>query len=181
MGGELEIRSCPDPPRWARVAAWATVACVTPSAVWRVAVGFGADLGWSERQLDRQDIPGSGTVYVVALSVLSLGAAGMTLMLVRRGADRLPSWVPGVGGRRMPAAVVVTIACAGAAVVAWICALSVANWDRVNGFADQPDSGWAAVMVACYAPALLWAPLLLAVTADYYWHRHRSPPLIRAR
>lgn len=160
-------------PRWARVAAWATIACVVPSAIWRVAVGFGVDLGWSDRQLDRQDIPGTGTVYVVALSVLSLAATALTLRLVHPDGDRLPRWVPVAAGRRVPVPVVVAIGLAGGALVTWIGVMSARNWDQVSGFADGPATGWAAVMAACYAPALLWAPLLLAVTIDY-GRRHRS-------
>lgn len=158
---------CPTPPRWARVAAWATVACVTPSAVWRTAVGIGVDLGWSSEQLERQAIPGAGTVYVIVLSLLSFVGAGLTLRLVRPDGDRLPGWVPVFGGRRLPTAAVVGASLTGVGVVGWIGVMSVRNWDRVSGFADQPGSRWELLMAACYAPALLWAPLLLAVTGSY--------------
>lgn len=154
-------------PRWAVVAAWTILVSLTPSAIWRTAVGLGVDLGWSEEQLERQQIPGSGTVYVVVLSVLSLLAGAAALRLVRPGGDRVPGWVPGVGGRRPPAGVVVGCGLLGAVLVAWICAMSVRKWDQVSGFADQPDSGWSLLMVACYAPALLWSPLLVAVTVDH--------------
>ena len=43
----------------------------------------------------------------------------------------------------------------------------------VGGFADDPTSGWASLMALCYAPALLWGPLLAAVTMAY-WRRRRS-------
>ena len=159
--------STPPAPRWAHAAAWAAVACVIPSAIWRTAVGVGVDLGWSADQLERQHIPGTGTVYVFTLSALSLVGAASTLRLVRPDGDRVPGWVPVLGGRRVPVTVVVAVSLAGVLVVGWAAVMSVRSWDQVSGFADQPGSGWALLMAACYAPALLWAPLLLAVTASY--------------
>ncbi|GAA2865125.1 hypothetical protein Acy02nite_13720 [Actinoplanes cyaneus] len=69
-------------PRWAVVAAWATVWCVVPSSVWRSAAGFGAGLGMSDQWRELQQIPGPGTVYVLSLSVLSIAFASLTLGLV---------------------------------------------------------------------------------------------------
>ena len=51
--------------------------------------------------------------------------------------------------------------------------MTLPNWERVSGFADNPESGWHLFMVACYAPALLWPPLLLAVTIQYAVRRSR--------
>ena len=161
-------------PRWAHAAAWASVACVTPSAIWRTAVGVGIDLGWSADQLERQHLPGTGTVYVITLSAASLVGAALTLRLVRPDGDLVPGWVPVLGGRRVPVPVVVAVSLAGALVVGWVAMMSVRSWDQVSGFADQPGSRWALLMAACYAPALLWAPLLLAVTASYARRNARS-------
>ena len=165
----------PPAPRWAHAAACAAVASVTPSAIWRVAVGLGVDLGWSADQLERQDIPGTGTAYVIGLSSLSLVGAGLTLRLVRPDGDRVPGWVPVVGGRRVPVSAVVAVSLAGAVVVGWAAVMSVQSWDRVSGFADRPGSRWELLMAACYAPALLWAPLLLAVTGSYARRTLRRP------
>lgn len=164
----------PRTPRWAVVTAWATVASVIPSAVWRVAVGLGVPLGWSQRQLDAQAIPGWGTAYVIALSLLSLAAATLTLGLVQPWGERLPARLTILGDRSVPRAVVVGFAIAGAVAVLAICVLSILNWDAVSGFRDRPRSGWALLMIACYLPALLWSPLLLATTWAYW--RRRSPP-----
>ncbi len=162
------------PARWARWAAWTAIACVVPSGVWRIAVGVGVDLGWSQRQLELQQMPGAGTVYVIALTVLSLAAAGMTVALVRPWSERFPAWVPLVGGRPIPLSVVLTVSIMGAITVFTICVMSVVTWDRVSGFADQPGSGWAVLMAACYLPALLWGPLLLIVTGEHWWRRRSS-------
>lgn len=104
---------------------------------------------------------------MLALSVISCSAAALTLSLVWHDGARVPPCMPFVGGRQPPPPVIVGASLAGATVVTYICIMSVLNWNQVSGFADQPGSGWANVMAACYAPALLWAPLLLAVTADY--------------
>ncbi|HEY5821314.1 MAG TPA: hypothetical protein VIT20_05030 [Propionibacteriaceae bacterium] len=164
----------PGTPRWAFIAAWSTVACVVPSGLWRTAVGLGAPLGWSAEHLALERIPGFGTAYVIGLSLGSLLASALTLGLVYRWGERFPDWVPGLGGRQLPVVPVVVVALLGALVVALICVLSIVNWDSVSGFADRPDSGWARLMMACYLPALLWAPLLAAVTVVYARRRGRG-------
>jgi len=160
-------------PTWAVAAAYVAVLSVVPSAIWRTAVGLGAPLGWSDDQLRAQQIPGWGTAYVIGLSVVSIAAAALTLGLVHRWGEVVPPAVPFVGGRRVPVLVGVVPAVVGASVVVVLCVQSVASWDRVSGFADDPDSGWARLMIACYLPALLWGPLLLAVTWAY-WRRTTS-------
>jgi len=163
----------PGTPRWAIVAAYATVACVVPSGVWRTLVGLGADLGWSEQRLELQHIPGSGTLYVIMLTVLSISAAALTLGLVYPCGEVLPAWLPVAGGRRVPGWCAVAAAFLGVLAVSAVALLSVQHWDQVSGFADRPDSGWARLMVACYLPAMLWPPLLASV-AIAYWRRRRA-------
>ena len=166
-------RAVPGTPRWAVVAAGAAVASVVPSSVWRIAVGLGVPLGWTDEQLRSQDIPGGGTAYVIGLSLVSVAAASLTLGLVRPWGERVPARVPVLGGRRIPTLAVTTLAVAGAVMVLGICALSVVNWDSVSGFRGRTWSPGGLLMIACYAPALLWGPLLLAVTWAY-WVRRRN-------
>ncbi|MDP9444824.1 MAG: hypothetical protein M3P83_10980 [Actinomycetota bacterium] len=147
--------------------AYAAVLSVLPSALWRTLLGLGLPLGWSAERLRTLHIPGWGTAYVVLLSVLTVGAALLTLGLVQPWGERVPRWVPVLGGRPVPPGPVVAVALAGAGAVMWIGRMSVANWDRVSGFADRPRSPWADLMIACYAPGLLWGPLLVAVTVAY--------------
>ncbi|RJO75564.1 hypothetical protein D5S18_14105 [Nocardia panacis] len=155
------------PPVWAQWAAWGTVLAVIPSAVWRVSVGLGVDLGWSDEHLRLEQIPGRGTTYVIQLSVLSIGCAAMTFALVRPWGERFPRWIPWLGGRRVWPAVPATVSLAGGLAVAAIVVVSALRWDGVSGFADNPHSPWAKLMIACYAPAALWPILLFAVTGDY--------------
>ncbi len=84
----------PGTPRWAARAAYVAALSVVPSAVWRTAVGIGVPLGWSDEQLRSQQIPGSGTVYVLALSVVSIGAAALTLGLVHPWGEVTPRVLP---------------------------------------------------------------------------------------
>jgi len=168
-------RAVPGTPPWAVVAAWAAVACVVPSAAWRTAVGVGVPLGWSDTQLASQGIPGQGTVYVLALSALSIAAAALTLGLVQRWGERWPVWAPVVGGTAVPVWLAAGLATAGGLVVGVIVVQSVVHWSDVSGFADRPQSGWALLMAACYAPAALWPVLLAATTVAYVRRRTRRP------
>ncbi|MEJ7636080.1 hypothetical protein [Aeromicrobium sp.] len=165
------LTALPGTPRWAVVAAWATLVCVLPSSVWRTAVGLGVPLGWSDAHLRLERIPGFGTFYVIGLSVGSIAAAALTLGLIYRWGEEIPSVVPVVGGRRVPIWLAAGLAVLGAVAVAGLVALSITNWSQVSGFADSPTSGWAILMVAAYGPAILWAPLLLAVTYAYVLRR----------
>ncbi|GIJ11925.1 hypothetical protein ACFFMR_32480 [Micromonospora andamanensis] len=65
----------------------------------------------------------------------------------------------------------VTLAVGGALSVLAAVVLSILNWPSVNGFAGRLDSGWSLFMIACYAPVVLWPPLLLSVTWAYVRRR----------
>jgi hypothetical protein len=161
-------------PRWALFCAWATPVCVIPSGIWRTLVGFGVPLGWTRAHLRQEQIPGFGTVYVLALTLLSVSAAALTLGLVYRWGECLPGWVPLMSGRRIPVWLPTLVAVGGAAIVTCLIVLSITNWSHVSGFADNPRSGWAMLMMACYVPAALWPPLLLAATYSYVRRRRAA-------
>ncbi len=161
----------PGTPRWAVICAWVTLASVLPSCAWRTAVGLGVPLGWSEAHLRLEHIPGDGTFYVIRLSGVTIAAAALTLGLVYQWGERVPTGVPLLGGRRLPVWPVAAVAVAGAIVVSGIVGLSIAHWSSVSGFSDRPMSAWALLMAACYAPTLLWPPLLLTVTLAYLRRR----------
>ena len=160
-------------PRWATTCAWATLACVLPACAWRSAVGLGVPLGWTREHLQLERIPGPGTAYVLGLSAATLATAALTLGLVQPWGERVPDRLPLLGGRRVPISLAATTAVLGAAIVLVLVCLSVVHWPSVSGFRDRPTSGWALVMIACYAPSALWPPLLLAVTAAYVRRRRR--------
>lgn len=49
--------------------------------------------------------------------------------------------------------------------------LPVAGLDRADHFTG--GAGWRALLIACYAPALLWGPTVLWLS--YRYHRRRRP------
>jgi hypothetical protein len=160
-------------PRWAVLAAYGAVLSVLPSAAWRTAIGFGADLGTSPAWREFQQVPGPGTVYMLTLSLLSIGAALLTLGLVQPWGEWVPRGVPVLGGRRVPTAAALIPAVAGAVLVVAIGVASVINWERIIGFAGRPTPGWYELAVAAYLPTLLWGPFVL-IAAYGYWRRRSS-------
>ncbi|MFF1716445.1 hypothetical protein [Streptomyces sp. NPDC058268] len=154
-----------DVPRWAVLAAHAVPLATLPSGLWRIALVAGlpvADMpvdGWGAR------------AYVLGLSVVSECLALLTLGLVRGWGEVVPGWIPLLGGRGVRPLAAVIPALLGAAGL-----FLITGWFVYAAFADLgpgvTDSATRqAVLVACYAPLLLWAPLLVAVTVAYYRRR----------
>ncbi|WP_410618220.1 hypothetical protein [Amycolatopsis sp. cmx-8-4] len=154
------------PPRWAVVAAHLVPVVTLPSGLWRIALVAGLPLGLRVGDAD----VGGDAAYIVGLSVVSEALALLTLGLVRPWGERVPRWVPLLGGRRVVPWAAIGPAAAGAVALAVI-------WGFA--FRDFPDFGLVAfshpaghvLLVACYLPVLLWAPLLAAVTWSYYRRR----------
>lgn len=156
------------PSRAARVAAVAVPLCVLPSAVWRWThvVGVIVDRG-------RCDIESAGElVYIASLSFFSLGAALLTLGLVRPWGQTVPRWIPLAGGWPVRPRAAAAVAFSGATVIALITAYALLN--ALFGFVEgpleegppgcSPPGTGAAVL---YAPLVAWAPLLYLVIHDY--------------
>ncbi|MFR9723802.1 hypothetical protein ACL02R_10615 [Streptomyces sp. MS19] len=126
--------------------------CTVPSCAWRLALGAGLDIGFTGRLGSLY----TGTpvmVLVLVLSVLSPAVACLTSALVSPWGERVPGWVPRLGGRRVP-----TLAVAG------LCAVPTL---APGGPLDNPDvaQGTAGlVMGACYVPLPARGPLVAALT-----------------
>ncbi len=148
-------------PRWAVWTAWVASVSVIPSALWRTAAGFGAELGMPQAWRDAQQIPGPGTTYVLTLTVLTVLPAAGTLLLVHPLSDRFPRYLFVVPG------VLVGI------LVLLICTMSTVAWNTIIGFAGMPEPAWYALATAAYLPAWLWGPCLLA-TVWAYWRRRSA-------
>ncbi|MFI7491951.1 hypothetical protein ACIBXA_26580 [Micromonospora echinaurantiaca] len=153
-------------PRWAVRTAHLIPLLTLPSGLWRIALVAGVPLGTVGVD---GPIRGWLAVYIVSLSVLSEALALLAIGLVRPWGETFPRWLPLVGGRRVPPAFAVTAATAGAVALILIWGYAAVNMvlRDVTGFTP---AGFALVAV-CYAPLLLWGPLLLALTAAY--HRRR--------
>ncbi|WP_031070098.1 hypothetical protein [Streptomyces sp. NRRL WC-3742] len=161
----------PPAPRWAVWAAHAAALSTVPSGLWRIAMGFGLPVGYSEQVLRHTfRIPGVGSVAVIALSVVSEALALLTIGLVRPWGEVVPRWIPFIGGRRVRPLAAVVPAGLGAL------ALTVLWGDGLDWWSTEHhpayEGVWLHIIGVAYMPLVLWGPLLGAVTVSYY-RRHR--------
>ena len=148
--------------------AWGAFLVTVPSAVWRVLMILGLLPGTAElRAFELAENPALGYAYVVGLSVVQLTASFLTVGLTRRWGERL-------FGVRVPLIPVVVVATVGGLTVFWLFDVQM-----VGAIASglRPDAGLLhggalALLVVCYVPILLWAPLELARVVGY-WRRRR--------
>ncbi|MEU3272170.1 hypothetical protein ABZ639_15100 [Saccharomonospora sp. NPDC006951] len=159
------------PARWAIIAAWAVPLCVLPSAIWRILnIGEDPDATW----------------YLLSLSAGSMLLSLLTVGLVRSWGERVPHWIPGIGGHTLPPRLVAGIASTGAMILIVLSAYFVYNWFTLEtartdlqlvgnpGTDTRPlsERDQATEVVLTYAPMLAWGPLVLTLAVDY-WRRHR--------
>ena len=144
------------PPRWAVRAAHAVSLVVLPSALWRLGLVLGFSMGGTENG-EPVHVAGGEAVWVVTLSVITEGLALLTLGLVK-------PW-----GLRFPRTLVLGLATFGVISLALIWGYAFRDFPNVAEGSSElgfTDTGHV-VLLACYTPLLLWAPLLAAVTWDY--------------
>ena len=168
MTGVTVAPSVRSPPRWATVAAHLAALAPLPSGVWRLALVLGFSGGYTEQGLVELDLGGWGTAYVVGLTVLTELAALLTLGLVRPWGERVPSWVPALGGRPVPPLAAVVPAGVGAVLLLALWTPLLWWWTLQHH--DMTPAGATAVGFL-YLPLVAWGPLLVAVTVSY--HRRR--------
>lgn len=154
-------------PAWAVPTAWTAVLASLPTVLWRALVGLGVPLGTPAVWRAGEQLPGTGTAYVLGLSVVECLAALLTLRLVRPNGDVVPRWSPIGPGRRLPTAAVSLTALGGVVALVLICVLSVRSWSVVDPFAGQIASGWSRLCAGCYLAALLWPPAVVATVIGY--------------
>lgn len=178
-------RPVPRVPRWARNAAYAVPLTVLPSSLWRIAACT------CHLPIVRGGINSAGPsglpgvpieLYVIMLSIVSELVAFTAVGLVSTWGEVFPRWIPLLGGRRVPAPAAIVPAALGAVALTllwtWL-AVSLSLGMRINGTPMGSGSvvsfgDWKGlVVVAAYAPLLLWGPLLGAVTLAY-WRRRRG-------
>jgi hypothetical protein len=157
-------------PTWARRAAEIAALAPVPSSLWRLPLIFGIPMGMDEAFM--ADMMGHPwwmrAGYLLALGLISDGAAFLTLGLVRSWGEVWPRWMPVVGGRRVHPLAAIVPALVGGAVVTVITFGMAAGWNSnmINGY-----NGWEVLQTAMYAPLILWGPLLLLLTGHYAWRR----------
>jgi hypothetical protein len=144
-----------------------------PSGIWRLGFVVGLSMGATTEAGVPMDVVGWENLYVIGLSLVAEATAQLTLGLVRPWGERAPAWMPLIGGRRVPARPVVAVAGTGALALVWIWTFAFTSYAS-GGFEGQFSStAWEALFIACYAPLILWGPLVGAVTLAY-WHRRRG-------
>jgi hypothetical protein len=117
-------------------------------------------------------IRGWESAYLVCLSLTIEALALLSFGLVRPWGERAPRWLPVIGGRRVPPRPVIAAARIGAVLVTLVALMFFLPRDNISTM-ETTDTGLA-VAVACYAPLVLWGPLLGALTYAYYRRRCRD-------
>jgi hypothetical protein len=154
------------------VAAHLVPVVVLPSSLWRIPIALGASMGLSQNGATVAMEGGAG-ISVLGLTIVSEAVALLTLGLVRPWGERVPGWIPLLGGRRVPPVAAIVPATAGALALFAIWGNAFRNYLMLDPFTFS-HSGWEVLLVASYLPLLLWAPLLAAVTYAYYRRRCRD-------
>ncbi|MGW2253267.1 hypothetical protein ACWCXH_24170 [Kitasatospora sp. NPDC001660] len=162
-------------PRWSDRMARAVPLAVLPSGLWRMAMAVGIPVGFSGR-LAEDWRPGLETSsYITLLTLITEVLAFLTIGLVRPWGERTPHWIPLLGRRRVPVWAAVVPAALGALAVMAVTAPMF--WGRLPasvGGREAPQGAAAWIMNACYAPLLLWGPLVAVVTVAYARRRRRT-------
>ena len=157
-------------PRWTRIVAYCVPFTVLPAGLWRIATCT-FHLPIALGRADSGNLPWwlPLEVYVLLLSVLSELLAFTAVGLVAGWGEVFPRWIPGLRGRRVPVAAAVGPAAVGAGLLTAGTVVLVA----IVPFSRAPFDyhRWQGVLaIACYAPLLLWGPLLAVLTVAY-WRR----------
>jgi hypothetical protein len=160
-------------PRWATVAAHLVPLTTLPSALWRLPLVAGFSMGALEPSGAVVHITGWEAVYVLSLSLVTEALALLTLGLIRPWGERVPGWIPVIGGRRIPPMAVIVPAALGALLLALIWGYAFRDFPGMDQL-EFSHTGWKVLLVAAYLPLLAWAPLLAAVTYAYYRRRCRD-------
>ncbi|HEU4630638.1 MAG TPA: hypothetical protein VFS08_12885 [Gemmatimonadaceae bacterium] len=155
--------------RWGRWAV-AIAAAVPPTyAVTRLAWAFGIPLGGHAAELRVAQAVEGGRVLVAPLALGCTAIAGslLTLGLVQRWGELFPSWLPLMGGRRVPPALVVAPAAVVSALVL-AAGLAIVRLWAAGRFVIEPES-WLGSLPMLLWP--LWGAALAAATLAYHYRR----------
>jgi hypothetical protein len=157
---------------WTRRCAIGAFAVALPTALWRVLPGLGVTLGTPADWREFQQLPGSGTWYVLGLSGVQLLAAACCLLLAVPVERVVPPRTSARLGRAIPTAIGVA-GLTGAGVLLVLVVMSIIAWEKVDPFAGETYGGWAWLSLACYLAAALW-PFLLAPASVGYLLQNRG-------
>lgn len=156
------------PARWAVRCAHAVPWLLAASALWRLPFAFGFDMG----MIDPDAPPWEPWVvpYTLGLIALVEGLGLLTVGLVAEWGERVPAWVPGIGGRPTSPRMVGSAALCGGLALTVLWTADAAQAVRGEHLDYRSPLWWSLGQLAL-ATHVAWGPLLLAVTFDY-WRRH---------
>lgn len=168
-------------PQWALRLAKALPFVVLPHCLWRLPFAFGFSMGVDDPSAP--PMPWWGAAYVFGLSVLTEALALLCTGLVSGWGERVPNWVPLIGGRRVPPpAAIIPAALGGVGLVALWDTMPL-GWFGLLGFHEVAfTNGWWLLLArVCISPVMLWGPIVLALTYAYYRRRRAAPQADQAR
>jgi hypothetical protein len=145
-----------------------------PSALWRLGLVAGFSLGYQPAWIADNATTAADRAWLIALSVLTESLALLTIGLVRPWGEVLPSWLPLLGGRRVPPLAAILPAATGSIVLTLLWALNPLMFTDLFQDPLEPQGGWQLLMATSYLPLVAWGPLLAAVTWAYYTRRTNS-------
>ncbi|MGA5359722.1 hypothetical protein [Streptomyces purpurascens] len=160
-----------------RLLAYAVPLAVLPSSIWRLPAVLDDGIGPGEQ------------AYIVFLSILSEALAFTAIGLIARWGEVFPRWVPFLRGRRVPTRATVITSATAATILTLGTALTLVTQilgTTIRGDALPANSpgeagGWeTAWFYVCYAPLILWGPLLAVLTIAYWKRRAPRTHTLRA-
>lgn len=157
------------PAPWAWWCAHAVPWIILPTALWRLPIAFGFDMG----MVDPEAPPWTwwALPYTIGLILLVEGLAVLTAGLVEPWGEALPSWLPVVGGRPVRPGAVAAAAAAGGLALSALWISDGVMW-VLGEHVSFRSVAWERLAAAGLLTHVVWGPMLLAVTFDY-WRRHR--------
>ncbi|MGX8903747.1 hypothetical protein ACR820_00415 [Streptomyces netropsis] len=168
----LRVNALPGVPRWAALAAYAVPLITLPSGLWRVALVAGLPVA------EEPVRTGWGVLYVLSLTVVSEALALLTLGLVQPWGEIVPRWIPLIGGRTVRPLAAVIPALLSAATLFGLCGwVGYLQTSNVAAGGITNSAAQEALLIACYAPLLAWAPLLTLAAIAYYRRRTTALPV----
>ncbi|WP_405057526.1 hypothetical protein OG474_32990 [Kribbella sp. NBC_01505] len=165
-------------PRWAYRLAHAIPFVVLPSSLWRIGLVFGSSMGMLDATGQPTYVTGFGAkLYVLGLSLFLEALALLSLGLVQPWGERVPRWIPLIGGRRVTPYAAVIPATLGSLALIAMWTFTMHNL-YTEGALYFTSTFWQYLMVGSYSLLHLWGPALLLVTWSY--HRRRTDTRVHA-
>ncbi|MGW2161558.1 hypothetical protein [Nonomuraea sp. NPDC001699] len=98
-------------------------------------------------------------------------AAPATSDTAQHWGEVVPSWIPVIGGRRVPPMAAVVPAVAGGLLLTAVAVWMVLSWVGVSDSIAYENGWWRALAMMSITPTALWGPTVLALACSYHLRR----------